>query len=102
MTNYRRRFTKDEFKKELMEHLGAMPPGHLQAPHKLDSNAERKAELYTQALAALDRAADRIRQMASANPELKPHADDAIREIDDAVDTYGEVSMSGNGSWKDS
>lgn len=101
MTDYKKRFTKDEFKRELVEHLRAMPPGHLQSPAKLEPNAEKKAEHYAQALAALDRAADKLRAMAASNPELKSDADEAIKEINDAIDTYGEVSMSGNGSWSD-
>lgn len=100
MANFKRRFTKDEFKKELTEHLGAIPPGHLKAPAKLEAHAEKKAEHYAQAVAALDRAAERLRAMAAANPVMKTDTDACIKEINDAVDTYGEASLYGNGQWE--
>lgn len=101
MNNFKRRFSKDEFTRELAEHLRALKPADLQAPHKLEANAARKAEHYSAAIAALDRAAERIRQMAATNPELQQDADEAVKEINEAIDTYGEASLYGNGSWND-
>lgn len=100
MANFKRRFTKDEFKQELFEHLRSIPPGHLNAPKKLEAHAEKKAEHYVQALAALDRAAERLRAMAADNPGLQADTDACIKEINDAVDTYGEVSLYGNSIWE--
>lgn len=102
MSKFKRRFSKDEFSHELAEHLRALKPADLQAPKKLEANAARKAQHYSAAVAALDRAADRIRQMAAANPELQQEADEAVKEINSAIDTYGEASLYGNRSWNDS
>lgn len=101
MSKYKRRFTKDEFKQELLTHLHDMPKGHFQSKKHLEKNATIKAEHYDRALAALDSVADRLRKIASTHPEAsaRQEADSALVEINNAIDAYGEASMSGNSNW---
>lgn len=102
MANFKRRFTKEEFKKEMFTHLKDIPPGHLKNPKKLEESAEYKASHYSEALKALDAAAARIRKMAEASQDAnaKTEADAAIKEINDAINAYGEAAMSGNSTWQ--
>lgn len=101
MPNYNRRFTKEEFQKELFTHLKDMPPGHMQAPKKLEENARQKAEHYARALDALDSVAERIKKIAASHPDetVRAEADAAVKEIDEAINAYGEASMTGNSGW---
>ena len=101
MANYKRRFTKDEFKHELMTHLHDMPKGHFQNRKHLEKNAALKAEHYSRALAALDSVADRLRKIAETHPDPteQQSARSGLTEISDAIDAYGEASMSGNSNW---
>jgi len=100
MANYKRRFTKEEFQKEMFTHLRDIPPGHLKNPKKLEESAAYKAEHYAQALDALDAAVARIKKLAESAPEEnKAEADAAVKEISDAINAYGEAAMSGNSSW---
>lgn len=101
MPNYKRRFTKEEFKQELASHLRDVPPGLLKAPHRLAAHTELKAGHYEAALAALDAAVARVRQIAATHPDeqARQEADTAIREINDAIDTYGEAAMVQNSNW---
>lgn len=102
MPNYKRRFTKEEFQQELFTHLKDMPPGHLHAHDKLEQIAQWKAEHYSRALEALDRAAERIRKVAHAHPDpaFQQDAENALTEINDAINAYGEASLSGNSRWE--
>ncbi len=101
MTNYKRRFTKDEFKQELVNHLRDMPPGLARARGRLEAHAEMKAAHYEKALAALDAAMERVQRIAASHPDegARQEADSAIREINAAIETYGEASMAQNSSW---
>lgn len=101
MANYKRRFTKEEFRKELFTHLRDMPPQYLHKHENLEEIAKVKAEHYSRALDALDAAMDRVRKIASTHQdaEAQKDADLALKEINDAINAYGEASMSGNSSW---
>lgn len=103
MANYKKRFTKEEFKKELMQHMSDMPPGFLKARDKLDKHVEDKANHYIAALAALDAAADKLRSVAASHPDpsARQDADEALKKIDDAINAYGDASMSWNNGWQD-
>lgn len=102
MADYKRRFTKDEFKNEMFTHLRDIPPGHLKNPKKLEESAEYKAAHYEKALEALDAAMARITKMAESSQDetASAEAELAIREINDAINAYGEAAMSGNSSWQ--
>lgn len=101
MPNYKRRFTKDEFAKELFIHLRDMPPGHLRAHDKLEEIAKWKADHYSRALDALDAATERVRKIAASHPDprVQREAEAAVKQINDAINAYGEASMSGNSEW---
>lgn len=101
MPNYKRRFTKDEFKQELVNHLRDMPPGLSRAQDRLEAHAELKAAHYEQALAALDAAMERVQRIAASHPDesARLEADAAIKEINSAIETYGEASMVQNSIW---
>lgn len=101
MANYKRRFTKEQFKQELFTHLHDMPRGHYRSKKHLEENAAMKAEHYQQALEALDSAADRLRNLAQthSDAEAKKEADTAVSEINAAIEAYGEASMAGNSEW---
>lgn len=102
MPNYNRRFTKDEFKKEMFTHLKDMPPGYLKAPKKLEEVAEWKAEHYERALNALDSAAARLKKIADTHQDdsARKEAESGLNEITNAINAYGEASMSGNSKWE--
>lgn len=102
MAKYKRRFTKEDFQKELFTHLKDMPPGHLKAHDKLEQIAQWKAEHYARALDALDRAAERMKKVAETHPDpsARLEAENAMTEISDAVNAYGEASLSGNSRWE--
>lgn len=101
MPNYRRRFSKEEFKNELISHLRDIPPGLARAPKRLEAHAELKAAHYEAALKALDDAVEKLRNIAAKNtdPQTQQDAKLAIQRISEAVDTYGEASMSQNSIW---
>lgn len=98
---YERRFTQEEFIDKLFEHLRDLPPGHMQAPAKIRANVEWKAGYYASALAALDEAAARVRNIAASHPDpqMRTEAETAVQEINTAIDAYGAASMSGNSTW---
>lgn len=101
MPNYRRRFTKKEFQEEYARHLGDVPPGLLKSKKRLEAVADLKASYYEQALAALDVAVARIKDMSVKDSDglLRDDAEDAIRQIKTAIDTFGESSMVKNSKW---
>lgn len=101
MPNYRRRFTRKEFQEEYARHLRDVPPGLLKSKKRLEAVADIKAGYYEKALAALDEAVARIREMAVKDPGglVQGDAEAAIREIKTAIDTFGESSMVKNSSW---
>lgn len=100
MANYKRRFTKDEFKKELMAHLRDAPKG-FQAKERLEKHAEVKAGHYERALQALDAATNRLRKIAETHPDdsARQEANLCVQEIEEAVNAYGEASMDQNSHW---
>lgn len=100
MADYKRRFTKEEFKRELMAHLRDAPKG-FQAKDRLEAHAEIKAEHYERALKALDSAAERLRKIAATHPDetARVEADTGLREIEEAINAYGEASMDQNSQW---
>lgn len=102
MPDYKRRFSKDEFKQELLTHLMDMPADHLRNPKKLSAVAETKADHYASALAALDAAMDKVRKIAETHPDpvARQQADSAVTEINSAIDSYGEASLSQNSQWR--
>lgn len=101
MANFRRRFTKDEFKDELIRHLGDVPPGLLQARGRLEAHAELKAGHYEAALKALDEAVSRMREIAATHgdAETQQKTEDAIRQVQTAAETYGEACLVQNSTW---
>ena len=103
MVDYRKRFTKEEFADELQKHLEKCPPGFLQAKDKLANHVQAKSEKYMEALAALDRAAEKMRTVAATHPDAQARqdADAAVKEIDTAISAYGEASMMFNHDWVD-
>ena len=103
MVDYRKRFTKAEFADELHKHLETCPPGFLQAKDKLAKHVQAKTDKYMEALAALDRAAEKMRTVAASHPDAKARldADAAVKEIDTAISAYGEASMVFNNDWMD-
>ncbi|HEX7048216.1 MAG TPA: hypothetical protein VF275_11660 [Gammaproteobacteria bacterium] len=101
MPNYRKRFTRKEFQEEYATHLRDVPPGLLRSKKRLEAAAGIKAGYYEEALAALDEAVARIKQIAVTHPDkiVQEDADVAIKQITAAIDTYGEASMAQNNSW---
>ena len=101
MANFKRRFTKEEFQKELFTHLKDMPPGYLRAHDKLEQITQWKADHYSTALAALDSAAERLKKLAESHPDAaaRQEAESGVKEINEAIDAYGEASLSGNSVW---
>lgn len=101
MANYKRRFTKDEFKNELMAHLRDAPAG-FQAKDRLERHAELKAGHYERALVALDSATERLRKIAATHPDegARKDAEAAVSEINSAIDAYGEAAMDQNSQWE--
>lgn len=99
MANYRRRFTRDEFKKELVAHLADAPRGL--SRQKLEEHAERKAAHYEQALHALDAVAERLKKLAETHPDetAKTDAEEALKQIDEAISAYGMAAMDQNSQW---
>ena len=101
MPNYRKRFTLKEFQEAYAKHLGDVPPGLLKSKKRLEAVAGIKAAYYEQALASLDEAVARIREMAvkDSNGLLQDDAEAAIKEINTAIDTFGESSLVKNSHW---
>ncbi|MDX1461153.1 MAG: hypothetical protein R3348_08870 [Xanthomonadales bacterium] len=101
MGKFAKRFTKEEFKKELTEHLSAMPKGHFRSPAKIEEHAEWKAEYYERALKALDDAKEKLANIADSHPDAgaKEDAKAAMKRIDDAVNAYGDASLNQNSEW---
>lgn len=101
MGKFAKRFSKEEFKKELTEHLSAMPKGHFRSPAKLEKHAEWKAEYYQRALDALDEAKEKLERIAKSHPEqsARDEAGAAIKKIDEAVNAYGDASLNQNSDW---
>lgn len=100
MADYKRRFTRDEFKKELIEHLSDAPKG-FRAKNKLEKHAELKAGHYEQALRSLDVVAEKLRKLAESHPEAEAKADaeEALKQIDEAINAYGMAAMDQNSHW---
>jgi tetratricopeptide (TPR) repeat protein len=103
MVDYNRRFSKKEFKDELMKHMSDMPPGFLKAKDKLEKHVETKAGRYADALAALDEAASKLKEIAASHPDdtARKDADAALKKIDEAIGAYGEASMLFNNRWEE-
>lgn len=95
--NYRRRFGRDEMRSELVKHFQAIPEqGRGKA---LEAAAEVKAQRYDEALRHLDSLRQRLQEAAEKDSSLKELADSGIREIDEAIDAYGEASLVVNHTW---
>lgn len=102
MKKYEKRFTKEEYQRELIQHLSDMPPGFLKAKDKLEKHAAEKAEHYERALKALDEATERLKAIRASGDAatVTTDADEAIRKIEEAVNAYGTASMHYNGEWQ--
>ena len=100
MAKYGRRFKKDEFKNELMAHLRDAPKG-FQAKDRLEKHAELKAGHYERALQALDAATERLQKIAETHPDATAQleAQSAIKNIEEAINAYGEAAMDQNSQW---
>lgn len=99
--NYRRRFSEQEMRTELVEHFRRMPEERVDAD--LVDAAARKAANYAEALRHLDEALDRVNAAAagSTDPVVKAAAEFSARKISAAIDAYGEASLVKNHSWGD-
>lgn len=100
MADFKKRFTRQEFVKELKEHLESVPT---EAAHRglIQKNAEHKANKYTEALRLLDQVSATLAEVASKteDPSLKKKAEASIKQVDDAINTYGETSLDFNSVW---
>jgi uncharacterized protein YyaL (SSP411 family) len=101
MAKFDRRFTRDEFVKEMVTHLKDMPPGFTQSRKNLEAIAEYKAEQYQKAIEALDMAANKLKKLNEANtdPTIKQETEAAIKSIDEAISAYGVASFGFNSQW---
>lgn len=95
--NYRRRFGRDEMRNELVKHFQSIPEqGRGKA---LEAAAEAKSQRYEEALKHLDNLRQRLQAAAEQDSSLRELADSGIREIDEAIDAYGEAALVVNHSW---
>lgn len=103
MGKYAKRFSKDDFKKELVEHLASMPKQYFASKKHLEEHAAKKAEYYSRALTALDEASERLKRIADTHPEpgAREDADAALKKIDEAISAYGDASLNQNNSWNE-
>lgn len=99
MKKYRKRFTKEEFKKELVDHIKSKPAKY--DDKQFEKYADKKAGHYLEALESLDQATKKIRQIAAnhPDPQAKKEADFAIRQIEDSIAAYGDAVFDYNSSW---
>lgn len=100
MADFKKRFTRQEFAKELKEHLESVPTD---AAHRglIQKNAEHKANKYVETLRLLDQVSQTLAEIAakSEDPDLKKRAEAGIKQVEDAVNTYGETSLNYNSVW---
>lgn len=101
MGKYAKRFKKEDFKKELAEHLMSMPKEYFGSRKHIEEHAGKKAEYYSRALAALDEASDRLKRIAETHKDesAKKEAKLALKKIDEAINAYGDASMNQNHDW---
>lgn len=99
MKKFDKRFTKEEFKKELVEHLKTMPADL--KPAQLEKHAEVKAEHYARANQRLDEAVNALKSLAASTTDAgeKQKIDLAIKRVDEAIAAYGEASLAYNSQW---
>lgn len=100
MQKFNKRFSQEEFKKELVEHLKSKPLDL--TDEQLEKHAATKAEHYAQALAHIDHVSDHLKKIAANLPDeaSKTELDLALKKLDEAIEAYGEASLSFNNSWQ--
>lgn len=102
MSQYRKRFTEEEFAKELHEHIKAIPKDF--TDEQLAKQTRAKARHYKKAIDELDGVSKRLKQLAEKHGDdaLRKEVDFSISRIERAIGAYGEASMVFNhvyGSW---
>lgn len=104
MSKYRKRFSEDEFARELRDHIKSMPSDFTEK--QLEQQAKHKARHYKKAVDELDNVSRRLKKLAEkhGDDELKKEVDFSISRIERAIGAYGEASMVYNhmfGSWEE-
>lgn len=93
MSQYRKRFTEEEFAKELHSHLKATPKDF--TDDQLAKQAQAKARHYKKAVDELDGVSKRLKQLAEKHGDetLRKEVNFSIKRIERAIGAYGEASM---------
>lgn len=103
MNQFRRRFSRDEFIKELREHIASKP--ETLSEDELNTHVHRKALHYEEAINRLDKVKDTIKKLRDEADRARDMArknqlDLSIKEIDEAIDAYGVASLDQNANWQ--
>lgn len=104
MSKYRKRFSEDEFAKELYDHIKATPTDFDDS--KLEKQVKAKARHYKKAVDELDGVSKRLKKLAEkySDDEMRKEIDFSIQRIERAIGAYGEATMIFNhtfDSWKE-
>lgn len=104
MSQYRKRFTEEEFAKELHEHIKATPKDF--TDEQLAKQTRAKARHYKKAIDELDSVSKRLKQLAEKynDDTLRKEVDFSINRIERAIGAYGEASLIHNhvhASWSE-
>lgn len=96
---YDKRFTKDEFKDEMIKHTKGKPADF--SDDQLDDYAEIKARHYEQSMALLDEVREKLETLAKSHPdkEMQKEADFGIKKIDESIASYGQAVFNFNHQW---
>lgn len=103
MSQFRRRFKRDDFARELRDHLATKPETF--TDEQLDAHVHRKAEHYEEAINRLDKVRSTLTQLRdeadrARDTGKKEKLDLSIGEIDEAIDAYGVASLYQNAHWQ--
>lgn len=103
MNHYRRRFSRDEFSRELRDHIASKP--ETLTDDELDTHVQNKAMHYEEAITRLDRVKHTIARLRdeadrAQDTARKKQLDLSIKEIDEAIDAYGVASLDQNANWQ--
>lgn len=93
MSKYRKRFSEDEFARELFDHIKATPSEF--DDKKLEKQTRAKARHYKKAIDELDGVSKRLKKIAEKydDDEVKKEIDFSIQRIERAIGAYGEATM---------
>lgn len=99
MKKFDRRFNREEFAKELAEHITNKPKDL--SDKIIKKNAETKAVHYERALKLLDELSDDLKKISESHndPSVKETAKRGVKLIEKSVAAYGEASLDFNNEW---